>query len=81
MINGVQYIYYCNINRNVQEVPQSQAAANPQHQEEKKDKNQQVQNKQTNARKAVFPKRGDHNAKMTEKKKKTKKKNTKTKSN
>ena len=35
-------------------MPQSQAAANLQHQEkEKKDKNQRVQNKQTNARIAI----------------------------
>ena len=37
-------------------MPQSQAAANPWHQEEeKKDKNQRVQNKQTNAREAHRP--------------------------
>ena len=41
------------VNRNIQGVPQSQAAANPRHQEEeKKDTDQRVQNKQTNAREA-----------------------------
>ena len=39
------------VNRKVQGVPQSQIAANPRLQEEeKKDKNEHVQNKQTNAR-------------------------------
>ena len=37
-------------------MPQSQAASTPRHQEEeKKDQNQRVQNKQTNARKAHRP--------------------------
>ena len=53
-------------------MPQSQAAANPQQQEKvKKEKDQNVQNKRTNAREArrpaLSPKRGDHNAKRTEK--------------
>ena len=57
------------VNRKFQGVTQLQ----PWHQgEEKKDKNQRVQNKQTHAREAHtssrFPKRGDHNAKRTEKK-------------
>ena len=39
-------------------MPESQAAANPCHQEEeKKDKSQRVQNKQTNAREAHRPAR------------------------
>ena len=43
-------------NRKVQEVPQSQTAANPQHQEEEKNhNNKHVQNKQTNAREAHRP--------------------------
>ena len=58
-------------NRKVQEVPQSQTAANPQHQEEEKNhNNKHVQNKQTNAREAHRPapssKRGDHNAKRND---------------
>ena len=50
-------------------MPQSQTAANPQHQEEeKKDKNIHAQNKQTNVRETqrpapLFLKRGDQNAK------------------
>ena len=37
------------VNRKVQDMPQSQTVANPQHQEEeKKDKNIHTQNKQTN---------------------------------
>ena len=41
-----------NVNRKVQGVPQSQAEGNPWHQEEeKKDTNQPVKYKQTNARK------------------------------
>ena len=44
------------VNRNVQGVPQSQAAAKPRHEEEEtKDKNQRMQNKQTNAREAHRP--------------------------
>ena len=44
------------VNRKVQGVPQSQTAANPRHQEEEKnDKNEHVQNKQTNAREAHRP--------------------------
>ena len=53
-------------------MPQSQATANPRHQEEKKkDKRQRVQNKQTNPREAHRPAlaspRVDDNAKRTEK--------------
>ena len=44
------------VNRKVQGVPLSEAAANPWHQEEeKKDKNYRVQNKQANAREAHRP--------------------------
>ena len=44
------------VNRKVQEVSQSQIAANSWHQEEeKKDKNLHVQNKQTNAQEAHRP--------------------------
>ena len=55
------------VNRKVQGVPQPQAASNPRRQaEEQKDKNECVQNKQTNAREAhrpaLFPKRGYHTA-------------------
>ena len=48
-------------------MPQSQTAANPQHQvEEKKDKNIHAQNKQMYEKhkyQFLFPKRGDQNAK------------------
>ena len=44
------------VNRKIQGVPQSQAAANPWHQEEeKKDRNLRVPNKQTNAQEAHRP--------------------------
>ena len=47
---------YRKVNRKVQGVPQSQTAVNPRHQEEEKnDKNEYVQNKQTNAREAHRP--------------------------
>ena len=46
-------------------MPQSQTAANPRHkEEEKKDKNIHVQNKQRSTKTiSLFPKRGDPNAK------------------
>ena len=44
------------VNRKVKGVPQSQAAAKPRHhEEEKKDKNQRVKNKQTNAQEVHRP--------------------------
>ena len=44
------------VNRKVQGIPQSQTAANHRHQkEDKKDKNIDVQNKQTNVREAQRP--------------------------
>ena len=51
------FIYFDKkVNRKVQGMPQSQAAANPWHQEEeKKDRNWRVQNKQTNAQEAHRP--------------------------
>ena len=55
--NDSRYIIqWKKVNRKVQGVPQSQTAANPRHQEEEtNDKNQHVQNKQTNARAAHRP--------------------------
>ena len=45
-----------NVHRKVQDMPQSQTAANPRHQEEEtKDKNIHAQNKQTNVRDAQRP--------------------------
>ena len=44
------------VNRKVKDIPQSQTAANPRHQEEeKKDKNIHAKNKQTNVREAQIP--------------------------
>ena len=53
-------------------MPQSETAANPRHQEEEKKDKTHTRVKQTNAREAqrptpFFPKRGDQNAKQTEK--------------
>ena len=50
------FSHYKKVNRQIQGMPQSQTAANPRHQEEeKKDKNIHVQNKQTNVREAQRP--------------------------
>ena len=58
------------VNRKIQGVPQSQTTANPRHKEDE-GKKQCVQNKQMHEkhRPALFPRRGNHNAKRTEKKK------------
>ena len=75
--------YSKKVNRNIHEMPQSQTAANPRHQEEEKNGKKLTGTKQTNAREAhmpaFFPKRGDLNAKkqQQQKKKKKKKKNRK----
>ena len=54
--------------RKVQGVPQSQAAAHPRHEEEEEtDKTKQAQIEQTYEKHSLFPKRGNRNAKRTEK--------------
>ena len=54
--------------RKVQGVPQSQTAALPRHQEEEEsDKSKQAQIEQTYEKHSLFPKRGNRNAKRTEK--------------
>ena len=66
--------------RNVQGVPQSQSAALPRQEEEETNPNKRRSNKRTKSTKisSPFPKRGNRNAKRTEKKKQNKK-NTRTK--
>ena len=55
------------VNRTVQAVPQSRSVAKPGHQEEEKNYKNQHMHEMHKDQLSLFHKRGDHNAKRTEK--------------